>query len=195
MLPTPPTADVATLDLAREGDREAISELWRIYQPQLLRVLHSRGRGAVDDVASQVWIDVGRSLARFSGDGTDFRRWLFTIARNRSIDSARRRGSRELTLDTVDESAQAHFDDFESVGSLERALAILQDLPSDQAEAVMLRVVHDMSVVDVAEVMDKSEGNVRVLVHRGLKQLHRMLDAQQIEARCNAEALADVHGI
>ena len=194
MSPTPPTADVATIDRARDGDREAIAELWRVYQPQLLRVLRSRGRGSVDDVASQVWVDVGRSLGRFSGDGTDFRRWLFTIGRNRSIDSARRR-DRELTLDTIDQPEPAHVDDFETFGSLERALATLQALPPDQAEAVMLRVVQDMSVSDVAAVMGKSEGNVRILVHRGLKRLERILDGKKIDASCNAGVLVDVHGV
>ncbi len=179
MRSVPPTADVETIDRARAGERDAIGELWRLYQPQLLRVLRSRGIDSVDDVASQTWIDVGRALARFEGNGTDFRRWLFTIARNRSIDQARRtrrQAGVELTETSGSTSQIARPDEFAEVGSLDRALATLRRLPDDQAEAVMLRVVYDMSIVDVAGVMGMSPGNVRVLVHRGLKRLRRDLE-------------------
>ena len=56
----PSIADELTLDRARRGDSDALAGLWVIYQPQVLRLLRSRGRSAAEDIASQVWIDVGR---------------------------------------------------------------------------------------------------------------------------------------
>ena len=61
------------------------------------------------------------------------------------------------------------------IDALDRAIAMVSSLPGDQAEAVMLRVVNDLAVADVAAVMGISEGNVRVLVHRGVLRLRRRL--------------------
>lgn len=174
-------ADIETIDLARTGDPEAIAELWRIYQPQLLRLLRAKRSESPDDVASNVWIEVGRSLDRFEGDGTDFRRWIFTIASRRRIDHSRRAGRHrvvELTEWTSTSRAAGADADFETRTSLDRALAIVRRLPPATAEAVMLRVVYDLSVTDVAEIMGRREGAVRVLVHRGLTRLRSLLDEE-----------------
>ena len=60
---------------------------------------------------------------------------------------------------------------FDEVGALDRALALVRRLPPDMAEAVLLRVVADLAVDEVAQVMGRREGHVRVLVHRGLRKL------------------------
>jgi RNA polymerase sigma-70 factor (ECF subfamily) len=121
-----------------------------------------------------VWIDVAASLHRFSGDGDAFRRWLFTIARRRQIDAGRKRSTRreDLAADPVaDRADDASSRAFDEVGGLDRALALVRRLPPDMAEAVLLRVVADLAVDEVAQVMGRREGHVRVLVHRGLRKL------------------------
>ncbi len=174
-----------TLDAARIGDRDALADLWRTYQAPLLRYLRSRRAPSPDDVASQVWIDVARSIARFEGDDDDFRRWLFTIAHRRSVDAIRRavRTSEPRSARAVraaDHAAGADVE-HENHDALDRAIALLATLPDDQAEAVMLRVVNDLPTADVAAVMETSEGNVRVLVHRGLTRLRRRLSVTDAE--------------
>jgi RNA polymerase sigma-70 factor, ECF subfamily len=169
----------STLDAARVGDREALAELWRTHQAPLLRYLRSRRTPSPDDVASQVWIDVASSIARFEGDDDDFRRWLFTIAHRRSVDAIRRvvRTSEPrpmLAVRAADHAAGADLE-HDDHDALDRAIALLAALPDDQAEAVMLRVVNDLPTADVAAVMGISQGNVRVLVHRGLMRLRRKL--------------------
>jgi RNA polymerase sigma-70 factor, ECF subfamily len=174
-----------TLDAARCGDREALAELWRTYQAPLLRYLRARRTPSPDDVASQVWIDVASSIARFEGGDDDFRRWLFTIGHRRSVDAIRRvvrtsEPRRTLAVRAADHAAGADLE-HEEHDALDRAIALLATLPDDQAEAVMLRVVNDLPTADVASVMGISVGNVRVLVHRGLTRLRRKLsvtDAQ-----------------
>jgi len=169
----------STLDAARVGDREALAALWRIHHAPLLRYLRSRRTPSPDDVASQVWIDVATSISRFEGDADDFRRWLFTIAHRRSVDQIRKavRTSAPRSAFAVraaDHAAGADVE-HEDHDALDRAVALLATLPADQAEAVMLRVVNDLAIADVASVMGISEGNVRVLVHRGLTRLRRKL--------------------
>lgn len=160
-----------------------MGELWRIYQPQLLRFLRAKHSPAVDDVASTVWMDVGRSLHRFEGDGVAFQRWMFTIANRRGVDEARRVARRREVLDDgrSDQWRKTHADDLDASGALERAIAMVRQLPDKTAEAVMLRVVFDLSVTDAAEVMSCTEGNVRVLVHRGLNRLRELVEAESPE--------------
>jgi len=167
------------IERARAGDRDALAQLWRTYNHLVLRYFRGRKMGEPDDLASAVWVDVARGLSRFQGDEGDFRRWLFTIAARRRVDAIRseqrrsveswqrpeqtNRNDRALAPDTADVADQA--------AALDRAIALVQRLPDDQAEAVLLRVVADLSVSDVAQIMGRNEGHVRVLVHRGLEKL------------------------
>ncbi len=170
-------ADDATLDRARAGDADALAAIWRIYQPQLLRYLSSQATGATDDVASQVWLDVERSISGFEGDGEAFRRWLFTIGRRRAIDFARReQRRREVSVDPLDGAIDGDVDEeFDVQEHLDPIKILLSELPPDMAQVLMLRVVRDLSVAETAEQTGLSEANVRVLMHRGLGLLRRML--------------------
>lgn len=176
-------AATPVLERAARGDRDAHAELWRIYQPPLLRYLRTRAVPSAEDVASTVWVDVASSISRFVGDGDDFRKWLFTIAHRRSVDELRRTTRRRevdhlvardgTASDRVagDLSADAVHIAFEDGASLDRAIELIRRLPPEMGEAVMLRIVNDLTYADVAEILGTSEGNVRVLVHRGLRSL------------------------
>lgn len=161
---------------AQGGDSDALAHLWRTYQHLLLRYFRGKGMQEPEDLASVVWIEVASGLSRFEGDEPEFRRWLFTIAARRRIDdirSVRRRAERleRAPIDNRPAHALPADDEAERATALDRALAIVRSLPPDHAEAVLLRVVADLSVADVAAIMGRTEGSVRVLVHRGLKRL------------------------
>ena len=162
-------------DAAAPGQRDGLGDLWRTHQAPLLRYLRARRMASPEDVASQVWIDVARSIERFEGGADDFRRWLFTIAHRRSVDEVRRVVRQTDTPAARGEHAVGADIEHDRMDALDRAIAMVSSLPGDQAEAVMLRVVNDLAVADVAAVMGISEGNVRVLVHRGVLRLRRRL--------------------
>ena len=166
------------LDAARSGDREALAELWRAHNPALLRYLRARRSPSPDDVASQVWIDVARSIDRFEGGIDDFSRWLFTIAHRRSVDEIRRvvraSDASVTAIRSADRVAGADVE-HERHTALDRAIALVSTLPDNQAEAVMLHIVNDLPAADVATIMGITPGNVRVLVHRGVTRLRRKI--------------------
>ena len=164
-----------TLDAARRGDRDALAELWRTHQAALLRYLRARRAPSPDDLASQVWVDIATSIDRFEGEADDFRRWLFTIAHRRSVDEIRRVVRRsDLSVRAADHVVGADVE-HDRLDALDRAIALVSTLPDNLAEAVMLRVVNELPIADVASVMGTTEGNVRVLVHRGLTRLRRKI--------------------
>lgn len=166
------------LDRARSGDRDALGTLWSTHQHLVLRFLRGMGCASPEDVASTVWIDVARSLARFAGGETDFRRWLFTIARRRAIDDVRRSARRPEVLDPAagDGLLSADTaDEFERSDALGRAIALVRTLPGEQAEVVLLRVIADLDVAEIAAIVGRTEVNVRVMVHRALGRLSERL--------------------
>lgn len=165
---------------AQDGDADALGHLWRTYQHLLLRYFRGKGMREPEDLASTVWVEVAAGLARFEGREPDFRRWLFTIAARRRIDDIRTTKRRADRLEQspplpAAASAPSAGDEAERAAALDGAIALVRSLPPDQAEAVLLRIVADLSVTEVAEAMGRSEGAVRVLVHRGLKRLAERL--------------------
>jgi RNA polymerase sigma-70 factor, ECF subfamily len=160
---------------ASAGDEAGFLQLWRALQPPLLRFLRVIGCDDPEDVASETWLQVVRDLARFSGNEEDFRRWLFTIGRHRAIDAARARSRRPATpvstgLETLADHQLVEDQVLDGM-SVDRALALLAGLSRDQAEAVALRVIAGLDTPDVAKILGKSAGAVRVALHRGLKTL------------------------
>jgi RNA polymerase sigma-70 factor, ECF subfamily len=174
------------LTAARHGDEHAFGRLWRDVQPGLLRYLQVIGAESVDDVASEVWLDVVRRLPTFGGDETAFRGWLFTIARRRVIDSWRRT-ARTPTYTVPDPHLyEQPGPDYTAEGAAERitterALALIASLPPEQAEIIALRVVAGLGAKEVAELLGKSPGAVRIAAHRGLRRLATLLVEQGVE--------------
>jgi RNA polymerase sigma-70 factor, ECF subfamily len=157
------------------GDEAGFLQLWRTLQPRLLRFLRVVGCDDPEDVASETWLQVVRDLCMFSGSGEDFRRWLFTIARHRAIDAARARSRRpgraaNAGLDILADTQVVEEQVLDGI-SAERAVLLLRRLSRDQAEAVALRVLAGLDTPDVARILGKSPGAVRIALHRGLRTL------------------------
>ncbi|WP_306318006.1 MULTISPECIES: RNA polymerase sigma factor [unclassified Streptomyces] len=168
----------AAVARAQEGDEAAFAVAYRLVQPGLLGYLRGLVGDEAEDVASDAWLEIARDLGRFRGDGAGFRGWTATIARHRALDLLRRQKVRP-------QQAVLETDVFELPGgrdaaeqalealSTERALALLESLPRDQREAVLLRVVVGLDAPAAARVLGKRPGAVRTAAYRGLKRLAR----------------------
>ena len=167
----------ALLAGARVGDDAAIESLFRALNPRLMRFLRASEPRAADDVAGEVWMAVARGLAQFEGDAAGFRSWVFSIARRRIADH-RRRGARRntvpvdtATLEGVNADDDPEGETIEQLSGQEAAELIMATLSADQAEVILLRVLADLDVDDVAGIMGRSANWVRVTQHRGLRRL------------------------
>lgn len=167
---------------AVDGDEAAFARLWRDNQPALLRYLRVVTGDTAEDVASEVWLEVSRGLARFRGGEAEFRGWLFTTARRRVID-LRRYAARHPTLLTEDpDELERRAPDDTAAAALDRmstdaALELIATLPAEQAEIIVLRVIADLDSTQVARIVGKQPGAVRVAAHRGLRALAARLSA------------------
>jgi RNA polymerase sigma-70 factor (ECF subfamily) len=165
------------LAAAQRGEEDSFAALWRDANPVLLRYLAVLAPGAADDVAAETWVTVVRGLASFQGDEQAWRGWLLTTARRRAIDEGRARGRRAVPVEDVPEGRPAP--DAADVAleglSTERALALVATLPPLQAEVVLLRVVAGLDVAEVARILGRRPGAIRVAAHRALARLRAEL--------------------
>lgn len=173
----------------RAGDEEAFARLFRDVQPLLLRYLRVCAPGHGEDVAADTWIAVTKGLGAFTGDEAGLRAWIFTIARHRAVDVTRWH-ARRPTVSAVgqlgDEATVADpADQLEESESTAEAIRLIRTLPPDQAEVVMLRVVAGLKNVEIAALLHKTPGAVRVLSHRGLRRLAQDLRSSTTNG-CNA---------
>jgi RNA polymerase sigma-70 factor (ECF subfamily) len=171
---------------AAKRDPGAFAQLYRKYVAQIysLALYETRDPHAAEDITETVFLRALSALPRFrergEGDDSTFRVWLYAIARN-VIANERRRGRRHredpielaLELRAVDDpaaSAEVHLE-------AERALAAVMALPPERRQALVLRFVNELSAREIGDIMGKSEGAVRVLIHRALLSVRRRLEA------------------
>jgi RNA polymerase sigma-70 factor (ECF subfamily) len=164
------------LEAAREGAAWALAALYTDLHPSVLRYLWANEPREGEDLASEVWIDVATGLGRFRGREHDFRRWVFTIARRRLIDLRRRNGRRRtdpVTMDVLEAHSPSGNVESEAMANFGTAAAIarIARLSRDQAEVLLLRILGGLSVNQVAAMMGKRPGTVKVLQHRALARL------------------------
>jgi RNA polymerase sigma-70 factor (ECF subfamily) len=153
---------------AVHGSDPAFTLLWRNFQPRMVRYL-AMFTNEPEDLCSEVWIKIATSIKSFQGDSKAFKGWIYTIARNAATDLARKK-ARSGTSVELEES-----DWIGENSTMVEVMDLVKRLPQEYAEVIMLRVVADLDASEVAEIVGKTQGNVRVLTHRGLKQLNEML--------------------
>jgi RNA polymerase sigma-70 factor, ECF subfamily len=173
------------LQAARRGEEWAIAALYRDLHPRLLRYLRVQEPRDAEDLASEVWLDIGSGLRRFDGGEADLRAWAFTIARHRVVDTRRARRRRRTEPVPAEElrgygaTGDAEGDAMDALGT-ENAIARIAALPADQAEVVLLRVLGGLSVREVAAIVGKRPGAVRGLQHRAMRGLARTISREAI---------------
>ena len=168
------------------GDASAGSELFARFQPALIRYLRAREPRVADDLAADVWVAVAGSVGSFEGNEQQFRAWIFTIAR-RQVAGHRRTGIRRRT-DVVDTSALEQIpsrDDparqvIDASSSQDAIARMMRHISEDQAEVLLLRVVAELDVAEVALIVGRSENWVRVTQHRALRRLAERLGQKEL---------------
>ena len=165
------------LAAAQEGAQWAIAVLWQDLHPRLLRFLRGLDPVAAEDVEADTWLAAARDLGSFDGDDQQFRAWMFKIARNRLIDWRRREARRRSVAVAPEDLNERPAEDDPAITVVDTLRAdaavglVRACLPRDQAEVILLRVLGGLDVDEVAAIVGKQPGNVRVLQHRGLRRL------------------------
>jgi RNA polymerase sigma-70 factor, ECF subfamily len=190
--------EMALIERLRSGDEAAFAHLVRTHQPAMLRL--ARGfvpsQAVAEDVVQDTWLGVVRGIDRFEGRSS-LATWLFTILVNRAktagVREQRHRGPRDDSdvadlADSFDAGggwarppdawAEEAEDRIVAEQLAARARAFLDELPPAQREVVLLRDVEGLGSHEACQVLGISEGNQRVLLHRGRTRVRNALAAE-----------------
>lgn len=165
---------------ARAGGGWAFERLYMTLAPGVLGYLTSQGCSDPDSSVDEVFLRVFRAIERFEGDDERFRSWVFTVAHNLIIDERRRAARRLATQPLHDRLHDVVGGDVEedalSRAAEGRVRQMLDLLVPDQRDVLLLRVVAEFSLEEVAQATGRSVGAVKALQHRGLASLRRRLE-------------------
>jgi RNA polymerase sigma-70 factor (ECF subfamily) len=190
--------DEALLARLRAGDERAFEALVARHDGALRRVARTfvRSDSAVDDVVQETWLGVVRGLANFEGRSS-LRTWIFRILVNRARTRAVR-DARSLPFSALEDdhgpaveptafgadgrwtSAPRRLDSDPETGLLsaelrEHLLQAVDALSRDQRAVITLRDLVGLPATEVCELLDISEANQRVLLHRARTRVRSAL--------------------
>jgi RNA polymerase sigma-70 factor (ECF subfamily) len=174
----------ALLSAAQSGAPWAWERLYTWLAPPVGGYLRVQGVAEVDDVVSEVFLGVVRGIGTFAGDESQFRSWVFVIAHRRLQDTrrqAQRRPAPDLPVDRLPACPGGDVEDdaFRSLAQ-HRVELLCARLAPDQRDVVVLRIVGDLTVDEVARVLAKSPGAVKQLQRRGFGALRKLIEQEGV---------------
>jgi len=175
----------SVITAARAGAEWAWTELYDDLAPLVLGYLRGRGAAEPEDLTGEVFLHLVRDVGSFEGDERDFRSWTLSVAHHRLLDDIRYRKRRPT--DPASEEIERYerrggnveSEALSSLGS-ERVLGLIRSLSPDQRDVLLLRMLADLTVEEVAEILDKRAGAVKALQRRGLANLRKILSAESV---------------
>jgi RNA polymerase sigma-70 factor, ECF subfamily len=180
----PETASAALVSQAASGDTEAFGRLYDIFADRIYRHIYYRTGNPDDakDLMQEVFTRAWQALPRYKKTKTPFLGWLFTIAHHRIIDYYR--AKKDYTYITDDIIIPDHAPGPEKLAEeqftrKEVRQAILK-LPGDQQQVIMLSFIEGFKYHEIAAVLNKSEGNIRVIIHRALKKMREVMGGGEV---------------
>jgi RNA polymerase sigma-70 factor (ECF subfamily) len=153
--------------------------LYRQYITQVYRYIISRvgNQADAEDLTSEVFLAAYEGINRFDGQGS-FPAWLFTIARNKIVDSYRK--NRPLvSLEGLPEQVAEEVDPLIRLSQealIDRLAQILPTMTDEQRSILQLRFAAELTHAQIAEVMGKSEGAIKMTYSRLMRQLEEKLE-------------------
>jgi RNA polymerase sigma-70 factor, ECF subfamily len=182
--PTAVGAD-ADLDAVRDAqaDPAAFDVLYRRYLDRVYaHAFYALGdHHDAEDATERTFLAALAALPGFRDEGASFRAWLFRIAHN-TVSNARRTRRRRRT-EPMPEGFDRPAPDADPAAlvtradELRRVMAALAELPDERRQVVLLRFVDGLSAREIGQVLDRSPGAARVLLHRALRDLEARLRA------------------
>lgn len=198
MTPTQGDNDTETLRGLVAGERDAFELLYRKHNASMVRVASAilRNHASGEEVAHETWIAVLRNVSSFEGRSS-LAGWIFTILSNRAKTRVKRDGL-SVALDTSDQG-DASEDSFDGRGNwknlpelwdeitpervvagrqvMDHVAAAIEALPPAQREVLVLRGQQELEAQEVCDILEISEGNMRILLHRARRAVRDVIDS------------------
>jgi len=171
------------LHAAQDGSPWALERLYAELAPAVAGYLRVQRAPEPEDLVSEVFLGVFRGLSAFRGTEQQFRSWVFTIAHRRLVDE-RRRAARRPFMEPVRVELSTPGGDVEreAIDSLGQqwVVSVCAQLSTDQRTVLLLRVIADLSITEVARATGKTVGAVKALQRRAIEVLRRRLVREKV---------------
>ncbi|MGD2163165.1 MAG: sigma-70 family RNA polymerase sigma factor [Anaerolineales bacterium] len=172
--------DADLIKLAQHGEVEAFGQLYERYLDRIFRYVRSRvGQEHVaEDITELVFLRSFESLDSYEERGHPFSAYLYQVARNLLVDHYRQPDD-EVPLQKVQNTEPSDGDSEKLAIQSERLEVLVEalaQLPDEYQEVIRLRILMQLPTADTAEWMNRSDGAVRVLLHRAMKALKRQAE-------------------
>jgi RNA polymerase sigma-70 factor, ECF subfamily len=184
------TVDPDLVDvLAAQADRAAFAPLYRRYLDRVYGYAFYQlsDHHDAEDATERIFLAALRAIPTFRDEGSTFRAWLFRIAHNTIANAHRTRARRRVeplpdwferpSLDADPARLVAMADELREVRHA------IERMPDDRRQVILLRFVDELSTEEIADVLDRTPGAVRVLLHRSLRDLAARLGHVEGETR------------
>jgi len=175
------------LERAQKGDKEAFAEIYDFYVVKIFRFIYlkTNSKETAEDLTSEVFLkswkyirESGRKKVRIDKIGS----FLYKVARNTIIDFYRKRQNSVVEVE-IDEERDGKIEDdrqdilaqINAKQEVEELMKALGQLKDEYQEVIILRYVEGLSTSQVAEITGKNEGALRVLLHRAVKSLEKVM--------------------
>jgi RNA polymerase sigma-70 factor (ECF subfamily) len=179
----PELNEAALLQRAIGHDPEAFGRLYDMHVDRVYRHIYYRvgNQADAEDLTQQVFIKAWQAIDRYKRKATPFVAWLMTISHNLVIDFYRSKKDKAylevevLASDPASNPEQAAETSFEQ----QRLRRAILQLRSDEQQVVVLRFIEGFKFAEIASLLNKKEGNIRVILHRALVKLRNILEKDE----------------
>jgi len=164
------------VEKSQKGDADSFGILYDIFADKIYKfVFYKIGNTEVEDIVSDIFLKAWRNISGFKKKvDAKFSSWLFCIARNRVIDFYRTK-KENISIDNMpylyDENERLQTELINEKLSMEHLSQALFRLKEKDREIIVLRYFEEMSYNEISKILDKKEGNIRVILSRAINKL------------------------
>ena len=172
---------ILLLKIRTKKDSAAFGELYDLYVEKIYRFVFFKinNKEEAEDMVSDIFLKVWNYLIENrKKEVGSFSGLIYRVARNSVIDFYRQRANKqECSLDSV--VLMADDDNYEKIEinhEVEQIMKVVKKMKQEYQEVLLLRFVEDLSTSEISVILDKSNTNVRVTLHRATKKLKELLE-------------------
>ena len=166
---------------AKKGNQEAFGLLYNHYLPQIYRFIFLKvsNRTEAEDLTHEVFLSAWQNLPNYKYEGFPFSSWLYQIAKNATIDFYRT-AKKNLPIELVNEElvkfSPRDPEELNTLLELEMIKICIRRLKPEYQDVLIMKFVEDLSHEEIAAALEKSQGAVRLIQHRAIKELKSLYE-------------------
>ena len=183
----PDESDIqALIKRIQQGESDLFGQIFDIFGDRIFRFIYFKigDRETAKDLVSETFLGAFQSINRYKQESnTKFSTWLFSIAHKKVVDYYRfQKNQKNISLekvsDTLIDKSESNLDKTNKKQQYQIIIKHLHKLPQNLQEILILKFVEELDYSEIQQITGQKQGNIRVLVHRGLKKLKNMLDSE-----------------